>query len=337
MPLRKPNPDPPVDTYRWFIELFLIGSANNLFRPYHDSSLEGLIDSMSTGDAMEKFLMFIKEFNFYAVLEMIIDLDTTVTASFAAKALLVSITLEDEKLQKMLLVKKISVDEVQTDSLFEHAYGPVSAIHLAVEQQNESLIRRLLEAGIDPDGYTTSEREYGYLKPLSRLLFLLCLRTDSRVVQISTTIVKTLLDAQRCVYDNHHCESYLVSFFIRSWLADVPECLDFLQRYCKGLTAGATVAHDWNPLRTIADNDDVDLALQEILQHAPAVPDWDINYGYEEILLKIIQKQSLELLRILYSEPAQSIFRSFHRDSRLKCSMTLEAATWLLQQDIRPS
>ena len=335
IPLRKPNQDSAVEIFRWFIELFLIGSANNLLKSYHGPSLEGLIDSMSTGGAVERFLVFVKEFNLYAILEKIIDLNTDVTASFAAKALVASIKLEDERLQNMLLTKRVPVDGVQTSWLFAMAYGPVSAIHLAVEQQNESLIRHLLEAGIDPDGYVTNEWDYRVLKPLSRLLYLYSVKTDSRVVQISNSILKALLDAQRHKYDNHHCELYVVSLFIRAWIVDAPAYLRSLRDYCYALTSNAAMTRDRIPLRAIAHNEDADFALQKILQHPPFAPEGFIEYGYEGILSRAIQKRSPEILRVLYSEPAQNIFHCFCPDRGLACRVDPEAVSWLLQQDVK--
>ena len=227
IPLKKPDAKSPASVYLWILE-FVIGSTNGLLRPYQDASLEWLVETISMTEAIDTFFELISKFDLYVVIEKILDLNTTATDSFASTAILSSIRLEDQRLLDNLLRRKVRLDSIEKANARESFH--LCAMHLAVECQNETFIRRLLNAGIDPDGYLEEENYTEKMKPLSWLMHLFAVRNDPRVTHISNGIVKLVLEARRTVYDARDCEMYLGTLFIRGWLADATSCLVSLRQ-----------------------------------------------------------------------------------------------------------
>lgn len=221
IPLRTLDLSSDPDSYLWLIEFMVIGAANGLLRPYRDQTLDFLVDAMDEVEALDELLSIVGRYDFYVVREKILDLKTTTSTLFGARALLSSVALEDERLLEILLSRGVPLDEFRSDA---NGLGKVCAIHLAAEQQNEKIIRRLLKAGIDQDGYT--ERE-----PLSHLLNLFSIKKDPRVVQISQAVVNVILDWRSNTHTSHECGVYWASLFVEAWVLDATQFLDALFNY----------------------------------------------------------------------------------------------------------
>ena len=196
IPLSKPNEASATGVYLWLVKFIIIGSTNGLLRDYEDATLEWLIESVSITEVMDAFLGFVVEFDLCVIVERILDLGTTTTDLFASHLLLSCIHLENDQVLDMLLSRGVSLDSFRND---HQTHWPLCALHLAVERQSETVIRRLLSAGIDPDGYIEKE-DLSSVKPLSWLLHLHQRRDETRVIRISNTTVKLILDARRTSY-----------------------------------------------------------------------------------------------------------------------------------------
>ena len=226
VPLRTPNSNSALDIYIWLIEFIVIGSANGLLRAYEDRSLQWLVDSLEKIELMDAFLKLVKDHDFQCVVVRIVHLQTIATKIFAAQALLGCLEIEDERLLELLLALKVPLDG------FRKSWDgrDVSAIHLAVEHQNENFVRRLLDAGIDPDGYIKEVETEWNPDPLSRLVELYSIRSAIHVIRISDTVIDLVLEAQRKLYQPDHCASYVGLLTLGVWEAGAADSLVHLQK-----------------------------------------------------------------------------------------------------------
>ena len=230
-----PVPLRPLDTldtsaYLWLIEFIVIGSTNGLLEPYKDDTLWFLVDFINHVEVLDELVSIVRRYDFYVIIEKILELHTSTTVLFGARALLSCVAQEDERLLEILLRRRVPVDELRHS--VEGHY--ISAIHIAVELQNHKVIRRLLEAGIDHDGYM-SESTSHTSRPLSRLLFLFSVRAGPRVTRIYPTTVKLILEAKSNTHSLEECESYIGSLLLQAWAQCATELLKILQAYCQTL------------------------------------------------------------------------------------------------------
>ncbi|MCJ1326217.1 hypothetical protein MMC10_002881 [Thelotrema lepadinum] len=256
---RRPESDSPFHVFKWLIEFVVIGSSNQLFQPYQDDSLKWLIEGLDTQDLVDEFFILVRTHNLFSVVDKILGLKTITAEIFASKALLTSIMLEDERLIDLVLSHHPPLNGSR--KAWDGCY--VSAIHLAVEQQNLNLTRRLLKDGIDPDGYS-KEEDYIRMKPLSRLAYLRSLNNEMKVTYISETILEIVLSAQREIYGPLHCEHYLKALFFRAWAADTIDLLNSLRCYCRSMTHDSIVLPVPSSSILIAVDTDVDETALEL-------------------------------------------------------------------------
>ena len=251
----------------WLIEFIVIGSTNGLLRPYKDLSLELLIDSISEAEALDEFLGVVRKFNFYAIIQKILELKTVASELFGAQALLSSVELEDEQLLELLLGCGVQLQEIRCRDISSY-YCDLSALHIAVEQQNYKIIKRLLDAGFDPDGYIT-EDTYSFmdmtLRPLSHLVFMFSVNNEYRVPWISGGVVKVLLEFQREVYTIDHSENYLGTLFLNAWIVDAKDCMEAIREYCGVLNAREDGSQNLTFSTTIAAQGSDDAVVESIL------------------------------------------------------------------------
>ena len=318
IPLRTLDSSSDSNSYLWLIEFMVIGSTNGLLRPCRDRTLDLLIDTMNEVEVLDQVLALIGRYEFYGIIEKILDLGTISSALFGARALLSSIALEDERLLEILLSRGVPLDGTRNRSC-------MSAIHLAVEQQNEKIIRRLLKAGIDPDGYTISDDDQN--KPLSDLLFLFSIKKDYRVTQISQAIVDLILLSRSNVYSAEECASYWTLLFLQSWVYDATQFLDALcNHYHRSATldVGVLCKTHFPPITEEEDFNDI---AHKILVHVP-LPEHE-HLGPVDWLMGAIRRRDLSIVEILRHR-----YPDAWLDSLLGDSFDEDAINWLLQSPI---
>ncbi|KAL9064563.1 MAG: hypothetical protein Q9157_007784 [Trypethelium eluteriae] len=204
VPTRIPDASSVVDTCLWVVEFIVIGSANGLLRPYINESISWLMESDS--NILDGFLRSVRDNNFYTLVDRILDLRTVATYLCSAQMLLSSIMIEDEDLFNKLLAKRVPLDGTR-----QIPFGwNISALHMVVMKRNEKFVHRLLEAGIDPDGYVEGRS------------------------------IHAVLESRRRVYQTSDCIEYLETLILRAWQADATQCLAFLKKYYQKFNAAQT-------------------------------------------------------------------------------------------------
>ena len=283
----------------WLVEFVVIGSANGLLRPYKDMSLGFLVESISEAEALDEFLKIVRKFSFYAIIQKILELKTTATELFGAKALLSSVEMEDEHLLELLLKCKVQLHEIRHRRI-QPWLCRVSALHIAVEQQNCKIMKKLLDAGFDPDGYITEEEEcspFMVLRPLSHLVYLSSVNNEYRITQISDRVVKMLLDSQRAVHGIDHFEKYSGTLFLRAWVVDAKACMAFIREYCRAMNNCERGSQSMTFSSAIAAHDSNDIVVESILDDV--LPLMLTRYGAVEYYHRIFTTASQRRIRSL--------------------------------------
>ena len=288
IPLRQPKAGDTIGKYFWLLEFAIIGTSNGLLRPYEDETLRFLAQCYDQINILDELLSTIRRYDFYGILERILDLKTDSTELFGGQALLSSIQLEDDGLLDLLLKKRVPLSEVR------HGISDftVSAIHLAAQRQHDGVIRRLLEADIDPDGNVQCEDVYEDLRPLSYLLKLRHSPQISLVGHTSNAAVSTILSSQRNKYPPDHCDTYLATIFLRAWTADVPDFGAAIRRYCRRSLSNDGI--NASPVTTILGGPDDDNMIAEklVIDVLPKLGERDLSDDLWASLRKDIVHQA---------------------------------------------
>ncbi|KAF2228949.1 hypothetical protein EV356DRAFT_33460 [Viridothelium virens] len=108
---------------------------------------------------------------------------------------------------------------------------------MVVMKRNEKFVHRLLEAGIDPDGYVEGRSIHVSSKPLC---FSMNIYQGVRAIQIPDAILEAVLESRRRVYQTSDCIEYLETLILRAWQADATQCLAFLKKYYQKFNAAQT-------------------------------------------------------------------------------------------------
>ena len=331
IPLSQPLANRPFELCLWFIEFLAVASTNGLLHDYVDPSLQWVAYSLDTGNSLDKLFEIIREYNLYEFLERILDLDTPTTQQFAAQALLSSVELEDERLLDILLERKVALDAFRKP---QNRDEYVSAIHLAVQQQNLKIIQRLLEAGIDPDGYVREEYHavpgWPTLRPLSRLLQLFSLKHETHIVRISSDVVSSILEYRWKRYGAEHCGLYLGMLYVRAWTADATDCLAPIRYHCHQLRTRSDDRSNADLLRTIAYQEDGKAIVNIIENNLLGTQDSRVTRGLS--IANILRKALDERLEPL-------VYAIIEQNPTILMDMNLKSHTieWLVETRINVS
>lgn len=321
IPLRTLDLNSDLDSYLWSIEFMVIGSANGYLRPYEDQTLDLLLGVTKKVETLDEFLFLVGKYDFYVIIEKILDLQTTTSTLFGGQALLSGVILEDERLIEILLSRKVPLDEFRSGN---------SAIHLAVENQSERIIRRLLNGGIDPDGYTASYSDFEGT-PLWRLLELFLIKQDTRVTHVSKAVVHVIFSSKITVHSVEECRLYWALLFVKAWQADATQ---FLEALCCYYETSNALAFDFlccTETHSLAHRKDFSTIAHKIFVNISLPYDEDVSsFGPRLWLLAAIRKRKLPLVKSLivhYPDAWRSL-----GDSMTK--FDVDKIHWLLQSPI---
>ncbi|MCJ1332678.1 hypothetical protein MMC10_009372 [Thelotrema lepadinum] len=286
IPMRTPDTASAIDASIWVAEFIVIGSANGLLRPYEDESISWLIESEV--EILDQFLRIVSDNDFYNILDRILDLRTSTTYLFSAQMLLSSVAIEDEHLLDMLLAKKVPLDGTR-----DYLDYDFSALHLAVHKHNEKFVRRLLNAGIDPDGYFEDGKSFPDSRPLC---FLLSHSSRLDLPRISDTILKVVLESRRRVFQASDCIAYVEILILRAWEKAVAQCFPFLRGYYQILSEPPSSEN----LHAIAHQEEDDLLAATMLTSAIRRRTLTADSVFEKNLMQGVLQRRCDLLLTVF-------------------------------------
>ena len=292
-PLSQPDFCSSIGACIWMIEIVVICCANGCLRSYQDKSMQWLVEEVSTWNLLDELLAAVREHDIYTIVEKILELQTSTTAQFGSQALISSVANEDERLFELLLRSKVHLDGFRESD--ELKYHNVCALHVAVHHQNLKYINRLLEQGIDPDGYIDQEDNWN-LKPMTYLLELYSIRDIISVRRIFPTVLSRILLAQVDAYTLERFARNVTSLFLGAWCRDAADFIKALSTHCQGLSAAELRSAPC--LRVIASGSNDTKTVQNILQIRPRLDPSDPLY--EMMLFKAVRIEHLPIIsRIL--------------------------------------
>ena len=175
-------------------KLVIFLCANNLQNCQSHRAFQIFQDAVSETDAVKEFLHFVKAHNLHHLLSKLLDFRAIAIRVFAGHAMIGAVEMEDSKFLQIILMKIPPQDTKKW--IFNKLLGTGGALHVAASLQNLKMVRLLLDAGFDPDGYPTKYIRL-HLTPLDFLL-------ESAKGRADLEIIQALLGAQRSAYSNHH-------------------------------------------------------------------------------------------------------------------------------------